>query len=301
MQTAATAGRFGPESRATSTLQALALAALYRSDAKAARQHIAPVTNSAFAAFVAATGHVTTAERAPDPRDDPGALPEMIYAGRLVFRKTRGPADLSQWGLWREFRRGAWWREPYGPGSSIEGLEDHPVVHVSYADALAFARWAGKDLPSEAEWEFAARGGLDGAPFAWGTQMRPRGRIMANTWQGAFPYRNTKEDGWEATSPVGSFPANGHGLFDMIGNVWEWTQDFWAPRHDAEAPKTCCIPRNPPPSPRAQGRQLPLRAQPLPALPTGGPPCGGRGHLDLPCRFPLYPPQHTGTARRSMS
>jgi formylglycine-generating enzyme required for sulfatase activity len=204
-----------------------------------------PVTNRQFAAFVAATGHVTFAETVPDARDYPGALPHMLFAGSLVFRKTRGPVDLTQWGLWWELCRGAWWREPYGPGSSILGLEDHPVVHVAYGDALAYARWAGKDLPTEAEWEFAARGGLDGAPFAWGTMMRPKGRIMANTWQGAFPYRNTKEDGWEATSPVGSFPANGYGLSDMIGNVWEWTQDFWAPRHEADSPKTCCIPRNP--------------------------------------------------------
>lgn len=204
-----------------------------------------PVTNRAFAAFVAATGHVTGAEIPPDPRDYPGALPGMLYAGSLVFRKTRGPVDLSQWGLWWEYRRGAWWREPYGPGSSIAGLEDHPAVHVSYVDALAYARWAGKDLATEAEWEFAARGGLDGAPFAWGNVMRPGGRFMANTWQGAFPYRNTREDGWETTSPVGTFPPNGYGLSDMIGNVWEWTRDFWAPRHEADAPKACCIPRNP--------------------------------------------------------
>ena len=204
-----------------------------------------PVSNRAFAAFVAATGHVTNAEIPPDPRDYPGAKPEMLFAGSLAFRKTRGPVDLSQWSLWWEFRRGAWWREPYGPGSSIDGLADHPVVHVAYADALSYARWAGKDLPTEAEWEFAARGGLDGAAFAWGDAMRPGGRIMANTWQGAFPYKNTREDGWEATSPIGTFPPNGYGLLDMIGNVWEWTQDFWAPRHAGDAPKTCCIPRNP--------------------------------------------------------
>ena len=203
-----------------------------------------PVTNRDFATFVAATGHVTTAEIIPDPRDYPGALPEMIYAGSLVFRKTRGPVNLDHWGLWWDFRRGAWWREPQGPGSSIAGLDDHPVVHVSHADALAYARWAGKALPTEAEWEFAARGGIDGAPFAWGTAMRPGGRIMANTWQGAFPYRNTREDGWEATSPVGTFPANSYGLHDMIGNVWEWTADFWAPRHEADTTKACCIPRN---------------------------------------------------------
>ena len=204
-----------------------------------------PVTNAAFAAFVAATGYITQAEKAPDPRDYPGASPEMLYAGSLVFHKTKGPVSLVEWSRWWESRRGAWWREPYGPGSSIAGLDNHPVVHVAYADALAYARWAGKDLPTEAEWEFAARGGLEGAPFAWGNVMRPKGRIMANTWQGTFPHRNTREDGWEATSPVGTFPPNGYGLSDMIGNVWEWTQDFWMPRHSADAAKPCCIPSNP--------------------------------------------------------
>jgi len=204
-----------------------------------------PVTNAAFAAFVAATGYVTEAEKAPDPQHYPGASPDMLYAGSLIFHKTQGPVSLSEWSRWWEFRRGAWWREPYGPGSSIATLDDHPVVHVAYADALAYARWADKDLPTEAEWEFAARGGLESAPFAWGDVMRPEGRIMANTWQGIFPHHNTREDGWEATSPVGTFPPNGYGLFDMIGNVWEWTQDFWTPRHSKDAAKSCCIPSNP--------------------------------------------------------
>jgi formylglycine-generating enzyme required for sulfatase activity len=204
---------------------------------------IAPVTNARFAAFVAETRHVTFAETVPDAKDYPGALPGMLFAGSLVFRKTKGPVDLRNWGLWWELRRGAWWREPYGPGSAAP--PDHPVVHVTYADALAYARWAGKDLPTEAEWEFAARGGLDGAAFAWGEAMRPGGKIMANTWQGPFPHKNTREDGWEATSPPGAFPANGYGLYDMIGNVWEWTHDFWADRHAAEPGKACCVPRNP--------------------------------------------------------
>jgi sulfatase modifying factor 1 len=204
-----------------------------------------PVTNVQFSAFVMATGHVTFAEISPDPRDYPGARPEMLYPGSLVFTKTKTAVNLAEWSRWWSFRRGADWRHPYGPSSGIDGLEDHPVVHVAYADALAYAGWAKKDLPTEAEWEFAARGGLDGATFAWGETMRPGARHMANTWQGEFPRKNTKDDGWEATSPVGSFPPNGYGLSDMIGNVWEWTRDWYGPQHEADAVKACCIPRNP--------------------------------------------------------
>lgn len=204
-----------------------------------------PVTNAQFAAFVAATGHVTFAEIPPRAEDYPGALPEMLYAGSLVFRKTSGPVDTRDWSQWWEFRRGADWRHPYGPGSDIRGLETHPVVHVAYADALAYAAWAGKELPTEAEFEVAARGGLVGADFAWGDELTPRGKHMANTWQGMFPCENSLEDGWETTSPVGSFPPNGYGLHDMIGNVWEWTQDWYAPRHPGDAPKACCVPKNP--------------------------------------------------------
>jgi formylglycine-generating enzyme len=204
-----------------------------------------PVTNAAFQRFVAATGHVTVAETVPRAEDYPGAPPHMLFAGSLVFRKTSGPVDLRNWSQWWDLRPGADWRHPQGPGSSIAGLEDHPVVHVAYADALAYAAWAGKDLPTEAEWECAARGGLDGATFAWGEEFTPGGRHMANTWQGAFPFQNTGEDGWEATSPVGHFPANGHGLHDMIGNVWEWTHDWYLPRHPSDAAKACCVPKNP--------------------------------------------------------
>ena len=141
--------------------------------------------------------------------------------------------------------KGADWRHPYGPKSNINALDDHPVVHVSYADALAYAQWAGKDLPTEAEWEFAARGGLDGAEFAWGDEFTPGGVHMANTWQGEFPLHNLHEDGYERTSPVTAFPPNGYGVHDMIGNVWEWTSDWYTPRHEADAPKACCIPENP--------------------------------------------------------
>lgn len=204
----------------------------------------APVTNRQFAAFVKATGHVTVAERAPNPADYPGALPKMLRAGSLVFsppKSVAGP-DISQW--W-SFKFGADWRHPYGGRSDIRGKLDHPVVHVTYSDATAYAAWAGKDLPTEAEWELAARGGLDDAEFAWGDELNPDGRLMANTWQGTFPTLCTKAVGADRTSPVGSYPANGYGIYDMIGNVWEWTSDFWSTRHPEPAAKSCCIPQNP--------------------------------------------------------
>ena len=205
----------------------------------------APVTNAQFAAFVEATGHVTMAERKPDPRDYPGALPHMLRAGSLVFSPTPRPVSLKDWSQWWSFKFGADWRHPLGPDSSLRGLEDHPVVHVAYPDALAYARWAGKSLPTEAQWEYAARGGLEGAEFVWGDELTPGGRHMANIWQGAFPFQNTVEDGYARTSPVGAYPPNGYGLLDMIGNVWEWTCDWYEPRHPDEALKACCIPRNP--------------------------------------------------------
>ena len=204
-----------------------------------------PVTNENFAAFVAMTGHVTMAEMVPRAEDYPGALPDMLFAGSLVFRKTAKTVDTRDLSQWWELRRDANWRQPYGPGSSLAGLGDHPVVHVAYSDVLAYADWAGKALPTEAEWEYAARGGLDNATYAWGEVFKPGGRHMANTWQGRFPVRNSREDGWEATSPVGSFPANGHGLHDMIGNVWEWTQDWFKLGHAADAGKACCVSKNP--------------------------------------------------------
>lgn len=205
----------------------------------------APVTNRQFAAFVEATGHVTFAEIAPKAEDYPDALPHMLQPGSMVFRPPQAAVDLRDWSQWWEFCFGADWRHPYGPESSIEGLDDHPAVHICFQDAEAYAKWVGKTLPTEAEWEFAARGGLEGAEFAWGDELNPGDRQMANTWQGAFPHENLKLDGFERTSPVGAFPANGYGLCDMIGNVWEWTSDWYAPKHPNDAPKPCCIPNNP--------------------------------------------------------
>ncbi|MGZ8155161.1 MAG: formylglycine-generating enzyme family protein [Burkholderiales bacterium] len=205
----------------------------------------APVTNRQFKAFVHATGHVTVAEIPPDPKDYPGALPHMLYAGSLVFTAPAHVADLRDFSQWWHFMKSADWRHPYGPSSSIDTLDEHPVVHVSFADVQAYARWAGKDLATEAEWEFAARGGLDGAEFAWGDELTPSGRHMANTWQGDFPRENRIDDGFARTSPVTAFPANGYGVHDMIGNVWEWTQDWYSQKHEADARKTCCVPQDP--------------------------------------------------------
>lgn len=203
------------------------------------------VTNRQFRAFVEATGHVTLAEIAPKAEDYPGALPHMLRPGSLMFSPPSHAVDLGDWSQWWTFQFGATWRKPYGSGSSIKGLDDHPVVHVAYRDAQAYAEWAGKALPTEAEWEFAAKGGLDDAEFAWGDELTPGGRHMANTWQGDFPRENTKDDGWARTSPIRTYPANGFGLYDMIGNVWEWTTDFWSTRHEGDAPKACCVPQNP--------------------------------------------------------
>jgi formylglycine-generating enzyme required for sulfatase activity len=206
----------------------------------------APVTNRDFALFVAATGYRTLAEIAPDAKDYPGMDPAMARAGSLLFQRTAGPVDLFDYSQWWTFSFGTDWRHPHGPDSSAEELPDHPVVHVAYQDAETYARWAGKALPTEAEWEYAARGGLDGADYAWGDTLAPDGRMLANYWQGAFPYGNTLEDGYERTSPVRSYPANGYGLYDMIGNVWEWTTDWFAQhRIERKAKGSCCVPSNP--------------------------------------------------------
>ncbi len=191
------------------------------------------VTNAEFARFVEATGHVTSAERALDPKDFPGVpVGELAPAG-LVFTPPRGPVPLDEYARWWRLVPGADWRHPEGPGTDLIGRADHPVVHVSWDDATAFARWAGKRLPTEAEWEFAARGGLDRKEFAWGDDFRPGGRWMANTWQGDFPSTDTAADGFRSTAPVATFPPNGFGLHDLAGNVWEWCADWYRPGYDA--------------------------------------------------------------------
>jgi sulfatase modifying factor 1 len=204
------------------------------------------VTNGRFAGFVNATGYVSVAERPLDPADFPDAPPENLVPGSLVFTPTRGPVDLRHLSNWWSWTPGASWRHPFGPRSDIADRLDHPVVHIAHEDAATYAAWLGARLPSEAEWEYAARGGLEAARFTWGDEARPDGRLMANVWDGLdFPWRSTGESGYERTAPTGSFPPNGFGLHDMAGNVWEWTDDWWSSRHESDADKPCCIPENP--------------------------------------------------------
>jgi formylglycine-generating enzyme required for sulfatase activity len=185
------------------------------------------VTNEQFARFVKATGYVTVAERKPRAEDYPQARPENLVAGSVVFSPPNHPVELNNHFAWWSYAAGANWRHPEGPNSDIKGRMNHPVVHVAYEDAVAYCEWAGKRLPTEAEFEFASRGGLDRKRYAWGDEFMPGGKHMANTFQGHFPNSNTGEDGYKTTAPVGSFPANGYGLFDMAGNVWEWTSDWY--------------------------------------------------------------------------
>ncbi|MEV0246370.1 formylglycine-generating enzyme family protein [Nocardia sp. NPDC050712] len=199
------------------------------------------VTNARYAVFVADTGYRTVAERPLDADQFPGAPPENLRAGSMVFTPTGGPVDLRHLNQWWTWTPGADWRHPEGPHSSITGREDHPVVHIAHADARAYADWAGLDLPSEAQWEAAARGGLEHTRFSWGDEEEATGQRLANYWHGDFPWR--PEPGYGATTPVGTFAPNPYGLFDMTGNVWEWTEDWYTENH-AGAP-ACCAPRNP--------------------------------------------------------
>jgi formylglycine-generating enzyme len=204
-----------------------------------------PVTVAEFARFVAATGYVTVAERALDAAQYPDADPRLLRPGSLVFHATTGPVDLRDVAQWWSYVPGAQWRHPQGPGSTIAGRDDHPVTQVAAEDAEAYAAWSGRELPTEAEWEYAARGGLPGAVFAWGDEFTPHGRVMANTWQGDFPWRNLKSRKRQGTSVAGEFPANGFGLYDMTGNVWEWTSDYFITAPAAVAGNGCCTLRNP--------------------------------------------------------
>ncbi|KHO26954.1 sulfatase-modifying factor 1 [Mycolicibacterium setense] len=199
-----------------------------------------PVTTAQFGAFVEDTGYVTIAERPMDPALYPGVAEADLVPGALVFTPTSGPVDLRDWRQWWDWVPGANWRRPFGPDRD-PAAADHPVVQVAYPDAAAYAAWAGRRLPTEAEWEYAAAGGVEGI-YAWGDEVAPGGALMANTWQGRFPYRNDGALGWRGTSPVGAFPANAFGLSDMIGNVWEWTTTRFSGQHRPEADAPACCP-----------------------------------------------------------
>ena len=187
------------------------------------------VTNDQFAAFVEATGYKTVAERVPTAEEFPGAPPEKLVAGSIVFQPTPEPVPLDNHLRWWVYVPGASWKHPEGPTSSIAGRGNYPVVHVAYEDAEAYAKWAGKRIPTEAEWEFAARGGIAGKPYTWGTELKPDGKWMANIWQGRFPVSDTGDDGFKGIAPTAQFPPNGYGLYDMAGNVWEWCSDWYRP------------------------------------------------------------------------
>jgi formylglycine-generating enzyme required for sulfatase activity len=210
-----------------------------------------PVTVAQFARFIEHTGYVTLAERPPDPATYPDADPALLREGSVVFHPTRGPVPMHDPMRWWAYVPGACWQHPWGPASDNSRRAEHPVTHVAHEDADAYARWAGKQLPSEAEWEYAARGGIDGASFAWGEDERPGGELMANHWQGEFPWHNTGAKGWRGTTPVGLFPVNGYGLHDITGNVWEWTSDYYSTRGPgAETPSSPCC--KPPLNPRSE-------------------------------------------------
>jgi len=200
------------------------------------------VTIADYAAFVADTGYVTVAERPLNPDDFPGAPVENLVPGSMVFTETSGPVDLRHLSQWWTWTPGANWLHPEGPGSDVAERPDHPVVHVAHEDAAAYAHWAGLALPTEAQWERAARGGLDGATYVWGDDPEGTSERLAHYWHGDFPWR--ADPGYGTTAPVGSYPPNGYGLLDMAGNVWEWTDDWYAETRSADL-SPCCVPRDP--------------------------------------------------------
>jgi formylglycine-generating enzyme required for sulfatase activity len=203
------------------------------------------VTNAQFAKFVKATGYVTVAEQTPTAEEFPGAPPANLVAGSTVFTPTAAPVSLDDHYKWWRYQRGASWKHPEGPASNLKGRERHPVVQVAYEDAAAYAKWAGKRLPTEAEWEFAARGGLSGKLYAWGDEFHPGGKAMANTYQGKFPVKDTGEDGYAGLAPVRSFPPTGYGLYDIAGNAWEWVSDWYRPDYYQRLASTGIVARNP--------------------------------------------------------
>jgi formylglycine-generating enzyme required for sulfatase activity len=203
------------------------------------------VTNAEFARFVKATGYVTVAERKPRPEAYPGARPELLVAGSMVFTPPKDPVPLGNYAQWWSYVPGANWRHPLGPGPDINGKDNDPVVQVAYEDAQAYAKWEGKRLPTEAEWEFAARGGMSGKPFVWGDSFRPDGKWMANTHQGHFPDHDTGEDGYAGIAPVAKYPPNPYGLYDMAGNVWQWTSDWYRPDYYQQLAAAGSVARNP--------------------------------------------------------